>query len=140
MHLADTNEAVLIEVNENKDNLEIIDWHYLREASLKQKERQAIEEGSRILTLESAAGDALNSLSSSSKSTQNNSLVQENDEKFYLKRDEKHAKAIESRDVEKLSELVKAAAKLIEGTAVGERECQQTFLFTKIVVSLQAFS
>lgn len=78
VHLADKNEAVLIEVNENKDNLEIINWHYLREASLKQKERQAIEEGGRILTLESAAGDALNSLSSGGKNTQNNSLVQEN--------------------------------------------------------------
>ena len=47
----------------------IINWHYLDDEALKQKERQAIKEGGRILTLESAAGDTHDDLSASKDST-----------------------------------------------------------------------
>lgn len=67
IHLADINAAVIVEVNENKDNVEVVNWHYLRGESLKQKERQAIEEGGLILALESAAGNTLNGLSFTGK-------------------------------------------------------------------------
>ena len=63
VHLAETNEAVILEVNDNKDNVEIVNWHYLRGEALRQKERQAINEGGRILTLGSAAGDAIDNSS-----------------------------------------------------------------------------
>ena len=61
----------IVEVNPTKDNVEIINWHYLRGESLEQKKRQAIAEGGRILTLESAVGDTHNGLSSAGKVTTN---------------------------------------------------------------------
>ena len=69
VHLADKNEAVIVEVNYNKDNIEIVNWHYLTDKTLEQKKRQAVKEGSLILTLESAAGNTLNELSSGVKVT-----------------------------------------------------------------------
>lgn len=69
IHLADKNTCVLLEVNNSKDNCEIVNWHYLGEPQLKQKERQAEREGGRILTLsmDSAAGNTSRGLSSESK-------------------------------------------------------------------------
>lgn len=69
IHNAEKHSSVILEVNHNKDNVEIVNWHYLDDATLKQKERQAVKEGGLILTLESAAGDAQNSLSSRDKVT-----------------------------------------------------------------------
>ena len=54
-------------MNDNKDNIEIVNWHYLTDKTLEQKKRQAVKEGSLILTLESAAGNTLNDLSSGGK-------------------------------------------------------------------------
>ncbi len=64
IHLADKNEAVIIEVNDSKDNTEIVNWHYLRGNSLEQKKKQAINEGGLILTFskENAAGNAVDNL------------------------------------------------------------------------------
>ena len=67
VHLANKNKAVVVEVNDNKDNIEIVNWHYLTDKTLEQKKRQAVKEGSLILTLESAAGNTLNDLSSGGK-------------------------------------------------------------------------
>ena len=64
-------------MNHNKENVEIVNWHYLTDETLKQKERQAIDEGSLILTLESAAGNAINDLSSDGKDTEKDSSDQE---------------------------------------------------------------
>lgn len=61
------HSSVILEVNHGKDNVEIINWHYLDDKALKQKERLAVKEGGLILTLESAVGDTLNGLSSSTK-------------------------------------------------------------------------
>ena len=63
IHNAKKHSSVVLEVNHNKDNVEIVNWHYLDDETLKQKERQAIKEGGRILTLESAAGDTHEDLS-----------------------------------------------------------------------------
>lgn len=78
IHLADKNEAVVVEVNENKDNIEIVNWHYLNNKNLEMKKRQAVKEGSLILTLESAAGNTLNNLSSVGKDTKESADLQEN--------------------------------------------------------------
>ena len=80
IHLADTNTAVLVEVNENKDNVEIINWHYINDDAIERKKKQAIREGGLILTLESAAADTSNFLPSADKVNNNNSEKQENNE------------------------------------------------------------
>lgn len=69
IHNAAKHSAVILEVSHKKDNVEIVSWHYLNDGTLAQKERQAIEEGGLILTLESAAGNTLNDLSSGNKGT-----------------------------------------------------------------------
>ena len=71
IHLADTNTAVLVEVNENKDNVEIVNWHYINDDAIERKKKQAIREGGLILTLESAAADTSNFLPSADKGTIN---------------------------------------------------------------------
>ena len=81
VHLADKNEAVIVEVNDNKDNIEIVNWHYLTDQTLEQKKRQAVKEGSLILTLESAVGNTLNDLSSDGKDSDNSSIGQGGGEK-----------------------------------------------------------
>lgn len=65
IHLADKNTCVLLEVDNSKDNCEIVNWHYLREETLKQKERQAEREGGLILTLseDNAVGNTSQGLS-----------------------------------------------------------------------------
>ena len=69
IHNAEKHSSVILEVNHNKDNVEIVNWHYLDDVTLKQKERQAVKEGGLILTLESAAGNTHNNLSSGGKVT-----------------------------------------------------------------------
>ena len=81
VHLADKNEAVIVELNENKDNIEIVNWHYLSDEALKRKKRQAEKEGGQILTLESAAGNTLNDLSSDGKGNTLSSEKQDTDAK-----------------------------------------------------------
>ena len=71
IHNADKHSSIVLEVNHNKDNVEIVNWHYLDDDSLEQKKKQAIKEGGRILTLASAAGNTLNGLSSEGKDTNN---------------------------------------------------------------------
>lgn len=66
-----------MEVNHGKDSVEIVNWHYLDDTALRQKERQAVREGGLILTLESAAGDTQNGLSSEGKGTTKAAAVQE---------------------------------------------------------------
>ncbi len=70
IHLADRNSAIIVEVNENKDNIEIVNWHYLRDNSLRQKQEQAIKEGGLILTLGSAVGNTLDGSLSTDKGSE----------------------------------------------------------------------
>ena len=81
IHLADKNTCVLLEVDNTKENCEIVNWHYLREETLKQKERQAEREGGRILTLsgDKAVGNTSQGLSSASKVNTSPSNIQETD-------------------------------------------------------------
>ena len=80
IHNAKKHSSVIIEVNHNKDNTEIVNWHYLDDVALEQKKRQAVKEGGLILTLESAAGNTHNNLSSESKDTKSKAEVQEKSE------------------------------------------------------------
>ncbi len=50
---AGKNRLVLLEVNQNKDNVEIVHWHYIRDNALETLKRQAEREGGRILILPS---------------------------------------------------------------------------------------
>ena len=76
IHNAEKHSSVILEVNHNKDNVEIVNWHYLDDATLERKKRQAVREGGLILTLESAAANTQNDLSSESKGTEQSSGVQ----------------------------------------------------------------
>ena len=69
VHLADKHSSVIIEVNPTKEQLEIVNWHYLSGETLERKKRQAIKEGGRILTLseDNAAADTHDDLSSGRK-------------------------------------------------------------------------
>lgn len=67
IHNAKKRSSVILEVNHSNDNVEIVNWHYLDNKTLKQKERQAINEGGLIPTLKSAAGNAIDDLSFTGK-------------------------------------------------------------------------
>ncbi|MBR5432626.1 MAG: hypothetical protein IK119_09670, partial [Bacteroidales bacterium] len=82
------HRLVLLEVNNNKDNVEIVHWHYVREGSLETIKRQAEREGGHILILpsetsEEAGGLAGRTLDSSSenKDTENSEENKESGEK-----------------------------------------------------------
>lgn len=77
IHNAEKHSSVILEVSHGKDNVEIVNWHYLDDKTLKRKERQAVREGGLILTLESAAANTQNGLSSGSKGTTKSADVQE---------------------------------------------------------------
>lgn len=81
IHNKDKNSSILIEVNNGKNNVEVINWHYLNDNSLERKKRQAIREGGRILTLESAVANTSEDLSSTGKVSESSNAVQENVEK-----------------------------------------------------------
>ena len=81
IHLKDNQSAVIVEINPTKDNIEIINWHFIRDGSLKQKENQAIKEGGLILTLskDNTAGNTANDrLVSNGKDTTNSETNKEN--------------------------------------------------------------
>ncbi|MDY3911826.1 MAG: hypothetical protein SO000_01395, partial [Sodaliphilus sp.] len=69
------NRLVLLEINPNKNNIEIIHWQYARDTSLEQIKRQAENEGGQILILPSDTEEAgglsslIPGLSSESKDT-----------------------------------------------------------------------
>ena len=77
IHLADKHSAVIVEVNQSKDFVEIVNWHYLNDATLEQKKNQAIREGGLILTFGNAAGNASDRLVSENKDS---NLSKENKE------------------------------------------------------------
>ena len=80
IHNAEKHSSVILEVSHNKDNVEIVNWHYLDDATLERKKRQAVREGGLILTLESAAANTHNDLSSTSEDTANSTELQGNEE------------------------------------------------------------
>ena len=86
IHIADKNSAIIVEVNETKDNVEIVNWHYLKDKQLDQKRSQAIREGGLILTLASAVANTSNNLTAD-EVTNNSSPLQENGELFRFEED-----------------------------------------------------
>jgi len=79
IHLNDgKHSAVVLEVNNTKDNVEIVNWHYLSGDALVRKERQATKEGGLILTLhnDNAAADTVNGDLPTGKGTKNKYEVQ----------------------------------------------------------------
>ena len=52
------NRLVLLELNDNKDNAEIVHWHYIDERGLGKIKRQAEREGGQLLILPSVAEEA----------------------------------------------------------------------------------
>ena len=78
------NKTVLLEIDETKNNVEIVHWHYVDNRGLNKIKRQARREGGRILMLPSeiteeagALSGRTSGLSSESKGTDNNSIPQE---------------------------------------------------------------
>ena len=59
------HKAVILEVSNNKEHIEIVNWHYLDEKTLNRKKKQAVKEGGLILELstDSSAADTFNDLS-----------------------------------------------------------------------------
>ena len=59
------HKAVILEVSNNKEHVEIVNWHYLDEKTLNRKKKQAVKEGGLILELstDSSAADTFNDLS-----------------------------------------------------------------------------
>ncbi len=55
---------VLLEVNNGKDNVEIVHWHYIRDKALETLKRQAEREGGQLLMLPSDASEEAGALSS----------------------------------------------------------------------------
>lgn len=77
------NRVVLLEVNENKDNVEIVHWHYLDERGLEKIRRQAANEDGQLLILPSekteevgALSDPIHDLSSAGKVTESKETEQ----------------------------------------------------------------
>ena len=88
IHLADRKSAIIVEVNENKNNVEVVNWHYLSGKGLVKKQKQAEREGGLILTLNSAAANTPNDLLYTDKdtnifenTTKENELLFEGEEK-----------------------------------------------------------
>ena len=79
IHIADKNTAVILEIADNKEYVEIISWHYLNDYGVQKKENQAIKEGGQILkfTTNPAANTANDSLISDDKVTTNDLNTQE---------------------------------------------------------------
>ena len=82
------NRLVLLEVNSNKDNVEIVHWYYLRDESLETMKRQAEREGGLILILPSEDSKEAGGLSSRTPSSSSADKVTESPENIQVKTDE----------------------------------------------------
>ena len=103
IHNAEKHSSVILEVSHNKDNVEIVNWHYLDDVTLRQKERQAVKEGGLILTLKSAAGNTQNNLSSKGEDTKKSENEQPNVDTKQL--DEAIAKTEKEGNTEEVKKL-----------------------------------
>lgn len=88
------NRTILLEVNPNKDNVEIVHWHFVNDKNLGLIKKQAIREGDQVLILPSEQSEEVGGLSnltddlSAAKIDNSSETAKENGEKFSLK-DEK---------------------------------------------------
>ena len=96
------NRTVLLEVNPNKDNVEIVHWYFVNNKNLELIKKQAIREGDQILILPSEQSEEVGGLSNltdglSAANVENSSeFPKNNQEKFSLRLQ----KAIRETDTE----------------------------------------
>ena len=106
------NRTVLLEVNPNKDNVEIVHWHFVNNKNLGLIKKQAIREGDQVLILPSEQSEEVGGLSnltddlSAAKIDNSSETTKENDEKFSLK-DEKTMFGMHNISVDKLRKAIK---------------------------------
>lgn len=105
------NRTVLLEVNPNKDNVEIVHWHFIDERGLKKIKKQADREDGQLLILPSnkeevgALSDPTVNLTAA-KIDNSSETAKENGEKFSLK-DEKTLAGVHNITEEKLLKAIK---------------------------------
>lgn len=105
------NRTVLLEVNPNKDNVEIVHWHFIDERGLKKIKKQADREDGQLLILPSnkeevgALSDPTVNLTAA-KIDNSSETAKENGEKFSLK-DEKTMFGMHNISVDKLRKAIK---------------------------------
>ena len=93
------NRLVLLEVNDKKDNVEIVHWHYIREAALETIKRQAEREGGLILILPSDYSEEAGGLSSRTQdlsSVGKDTQSSNNEQGSSVKNQETHQRGSES--------------------------------------------
>lgn len=113
------NRTVLLEVNPNKDNVEIVHWHFVNDKNLGLIKKQAIREGDQVLILPSEQSEEVGGLSnltddlsaakidnSSETSKENGEKVEVEGTKFSLK-DEKTMFGMHNISVDKLRKAIK---------------------------------
>lgn len=105
------NRTVLLEVNPNKNNVEIVHWHFIDERGLKKIKKQADREDGQLLILPSnkeevgALSDPTVNLSAA-KIDNSSETAKENGEKFSLK-DEKTMFGMHNISLDKLRKAIK---------------------------------
>ena len=106
------NRTVLLEVNPNKDNVEIVHWHFVNDKNLGLIKKQAIREGDQVLILPSEQSEEVGGLSnltddlSAAKIDNSSETSKENGEKFSLK-DEKTMFGMHNISLDKLRKAIK---------------------------------
>lgn len=105
------NRTVLLEVNPNKDNVEIVHWHFIDERGLKKIKKQADREDGQLLILPSnkeevgaLSGPTVNL--SAAKINNSSETAKKNSEKFSLK-DEKTMFGMHNISIDKLRKAIK---------------------------------
>lgn len=118
--LYDKSPITVLEVNDNKDNVEVVGWYTLDERNLGRIKRQAERNGGELIML-TPKDDKVESLStpplsSAAKIDNSSETAKENGEKvdvegtkFSLK-DEEYLKAVEDGNMEKAQKMVNEAA------------------------------
>lgn len=74
------NRVVLLEVNENKDNVEIVHWHYLDNRGIEKIKRQAVREDGHLLILPSEESEEAGALSGRTNNLSSEGKVSESSE------------------------------------------------------------
>ena len=106
------NRTILLEVNPNKDNVEIVHWHFVNDKNLGLIKKQAIREGDQVLILPSEQSEEVGGLSnltddlSAAKIDNSSETTKGNDEKFSLK-DEKTMFGMHNISIDKLRKAIK---------------------------------
>lgn len=113
------NRTVLLEVNPNKDNVEIVHWHFVNDKNLGLIKKQAIREGDQVLILPSEKSEEVGGLSnltddlsaakidnSSETAKKNGEKVDSDGTKFSLK-DEKTMFGMHNISIDKLRKAIK---------------------------------